>query len=108
MKISAEQPAIKFAKTRTVKTPNRAHQYDAGIDFYVPEFTAEFVDDLITKNPQLFDKPKTRSCCTNTSGMVSNGSIEYRYPLPMVSKVSSMMRALAPRYRPVSTTISGR
>lgn len=28
---------LKFAKTRKVKTPNRASSKDAGIDFYIPE-----------------------------------------------------------------------
>ena len=28
---------IKFLKVRDVKSPSRANEYDAGIDFYVPE-----------------------------------------------------------------------
>jgi dUTPase len=44
---------IKFLKTRDVKSPTRAHQNDAGIDFYVPEFTPEFVDLLKQKNPDI-------------------------------------------------------
>jgi len=44
---------IKFLKTRKVKSPNRANQYDAGIDFYVPEFTPEFVELLKQKNPHI-------------------------------------------------------
>lgn len=31
------QDTLKICKTRKVKTPSRAHQFDAGIDFYVPE-----------------------------------------------------------------------
>ena len=27
---------LRFCKIRDVKSPHRAHQYDAGIDFYVP------------------------------------------------------------------------
>lgn len=48
---------IKFLKTRKVKSPSRANQFDAGIDFYVPEFTEEFLKDLREKNPdiQIFD-----------------------------------------------------
>lgn len=42
---------IKFLKTREVKSPSRANRFDAGIDFYVPEFTTEFVNELQTKNP---------------------------------------------------------
>ena len=44
---------IKFLKTRTVKSPTRANYYDAGIDFYVPEFTPEFVEILKEKNHSL-------------------------------------------------------
>jgi deoxyuridine 5'-triphosphate nucleotidohydrolase len=46
---------IKFLKTREVKSPTRVNQTDAGIDFYVPEFTLEFLKDLFNKNPQLKD-----------------------------------------------------
>lgn len=42
---------IKFLKVREVKSPTRANKYDAGIDFYVPEFTPEFLKDLKAKNP---------------------------------------------------------
>jgi len=41
---------IKFLKTREVKSPTRANQTDAGIDFYVPEFTPIFIKDLASKN----------------------------------------------------------
>ena len=44
---------IKFLKTREVKSPSRANKYDAGIDFYVPEFTPEFIKILEEKNPDL-------------------------------------------------------
>ena len=43
--------SIKFLKTRPVKSPSRANKYDAGIDFYVPEFTLRFLEDLKQKNP---------------------------------------------------------
>ena len=42
---------IKFLKTRDVKSPNRANQFDAGIDFFVPEFTETFIKDTQEKNP---------------------------------------------------------
>ena len=45
---------IKFLKTREVKDPSRANKYDAGIDFYVPEFTHEFVNVLRLKNPDIY------------------------------------------------------
>jgi len=44
---------IKFLKIRKVKSPSRANFYDAGIDFYVPEFTDEFLKDLEEKNKNL-------------------------------------------------------
>lgn len=50
---------IKFLKIRNVKSPTRAYEFDAGIDFYVPEFNEQFVDDLYEKNPQLQDHPLT-------------------------------------------------
>ena len=49
---------IKFLKTREVKTPSRAYDFDAGIDLYVPRFDAKFVKDLKEKNSSLFNK-----CC---------------------------------------------
>jgi dUTPase len=45
---------IKFLKTRVVKSPSRANRFDAGIDFYVPEFTSDFVNDLKAKNPDVY------------------------------------------------------
>jgi dUTP pyrophosphatase len=45
---------IKFLKTRDVKSPSRANKYDAGIDFYVPEFTSEFIQVLKEKNPEIY------------------------------------------------------
>ena len=50
--IVGEKPAtIKFLKIRTVKSPTRANEYDAGIDFFVPEFDdSDFLKSLIDKN----------------------------------------------------------
>jgi dUTPase len=45
---------IKFLKTRDVKPPSRANKFDAGIDFFVPEFTNEYVDILKEKNPEIW------------------------------------------------------
>jgi dUTPase len=42
---------IKFLKIRDVKPPTRAYEFDAGIDFFVPEFTPKFIKDLKEKNP---------------------------------------------------------
>ena len=47
---------IKFLKIRDVKSPSRAYDFDAGIDFYVPTFDASFVKDLKEKNPTLWPK----------------------------------------------------
>ena len=44
---------IKFLKVRDVKSPSRANKLDAGIDFYVPELTDEFVKILREKNPHI-------------------------------------------------------
>ncbi len=43
-------PKIDFTKTRNVKEPNKANLNDAGTDFYVPEYDAMFLQDLIIKN----------------------------------------------------------
>jgi deoxyuridine 5'-triphosphate nucleotidohydrolase len=48
---------IKFLKTRNVKSPSRANKYDAGIDFYVPEFTEDFIIAMEQKNPDVFYMP---------------------------------------------------
>ena len=42
---------VKFLKTRDVKSPVRGTGEAAGIDFFVPNFSADFLVDLIKKNP---------------------------------------------------------
>ena len=37
---------IKFTKVRETQSPNRAHDTDAGIDFYCPSKSDEFIADL--------------------------------------------------------------
>jgi dUTP pyrophosphatase len=44
---------IQFLRTREVKSPSRANKHDAGIDFYVPEFTYDFLVLLKEKNPEI-------------------------------------------------------
>lgn len=44
---------IKFLKTRDVKSPSRANKYDAGIDFYVPKLTKEYIEVVKEKNPNI-------------------------------------------------------
>jgi len=56
---------IKFLKTRDVKSPSRNNQYDAGIDFYVPKFTKEFIEVLKNKNESIF---KIESNCFGSIG----------------------------------------
>jgi dUTP pyrophosphatase len=41
---------MKFAKTLKVKSPSRGTSRSAGIDFYIPEFSEEFVKQLAEKN----------------------------------------------------------
>ena len=41
---------IEFTKIREVKSPSRANKHDAGIDFYIPELSDNFYNDLIEKN----------------------------------------------------------
>jgi dUTPase len=53
---------IKFLKVRKVKSPSRAYEFDAGIDFYVPEFTKQFVKDLKDKNQLIFGPDRTNHC----------------------------------------------
>lgn len=37
---------LKFARTRDVSAPTRGHPTDAGIDFYMPKLTPEFINVL--------------------------------------------------------------
>jgi len=45
---------IQFLKIRKVKSPERAHLTDAGIDFYVPELNMDFIKLLQEKNPTIY------------------------------------------------------
>lgn len=44
-----------YARTRQVKNPERGTSRSAGIDFFMPKFTRNFLDDLISKNPNYSD-----------------------------------------------------
>jgi dUTPase len=61
---------IKFLKIREVKDPVRAHSTDAGIDFFVPKFTPEFIKDFKEKNSSLCTTTYTDTgvvyCTANT------------------------------------------
>lgn len=50
MNLNNIDPTIQFVRTRDVKMPNRANLNDAGIDFYVPEYTPEFLSKLEDDN----------------------------------------------------------
>ena len=44
---------MKFSKVLKVKSPNRGHATDAGIDFFIPDFTEEFISQLKEKNSHI-------------------------------------------------------
>jgi len=55
-------PALQFYLMRDVKMPERAWKA-AGIDFFVPKFTEEFLHDLVEKSkagwdPKIFNNPE--------------------------------------------------
>jgi dUTPase len=64
---------IKFLKTRDVKTPTRANKYDAGIDFYIPEFTPEFIQLLQEKNPEIYITDKFIVLASNERVLIPSG-----------------------------------
>jgi dUTPase len=41
---------MRLSLTRNVKCPERAHSNDAGIDFFIPTFDEQFLNDLKDKN----------------------------------------------------------
>lgn len=44
---------LKFLKIRDVKSPARGTAEAAGIDFFVPNYNAQFEDDFKAKNPKI-------------------------------------------------------
>lgn len=42
-----------YSKVRDVKSPTRGTSVAAGIDFYVPKFNNQFIEDLSKKNPNI-------------------------------------------------------
>ena len=89
MAVLKPQPPIKFLKVREVKSPTRAYDLDAGIDFYVPKFKKEFIKDLKDKNPLVFGEPENlytgayHKTTTNTGTITfqGNSSAEVKYEL---------------------------
>jgi dUTP pyrophosphatase len=74
-----DKEVIKFYKTREVISPYRAYPNDAGIDFFVPKFTKEFITDLKAKNPFLNSEPiNTNSYNGELSLNGNSGTVTYR------------------------------
>jgi len=55
-----------FTKTRNVKNPYRANPTDAGIDFFIPEYSEEFANEII-------DKSMSKISITETSIIMKPG-----------------------------------
>ena len=68
---------ITFTKIRNVKSPNRAFDGTAaGTDFFIPEYSPEFYNDLVAKNEKgHFDLAVTPSCTSMTMTIVPGGRI---------------------------------
>jgi len=66
---------IKFAQTRFGKKPERAHSTDAGIDFFIPVFTSDFIKDLIDKNQYLLNREGYNGAHTTVSCYPSTTSL---------------------------------
>lgn len=67
---------IKFFISRKVTPPSRAFNYDAGIDFFVPEFNSSFITDLLKKNDFLRKKSfiHTSALCISDNRVASENS----------------------------------
>lgn len=63
-----------FCKTRAVKSPERAHFNDAGMDLFVPEFNPRFVRDFNEINA---DNP----CYVTESGIIVPPGASVRIPM---------------------------
>ena len=44
---------LKFKKILPVQSPQRANYTDAGIDFFVPDYTPQFAEEFVEKNKSL-------------------------------------------------------
>jgi dUTPase len=86
---------IKFLKIRDVKSPSRAHDFDAGIDFFVPTFDASFVKDLKEKNPIIWPKKEHYSgegCSMNSATITMAGFLPAGYSSELGVKVKYDLR----------------
>lgn len=82
---TSQEPYIKFLKTREVKSPTRANTFDAGIDFYIPKFTSEFLKILKEKNPEI---------TINDAGIYLNEGQRVLIPSGIHCQMNSPYRAL--------------
>jgi len=62
-----------FSKVRNVKSPVRGTKKSAGIDFFVPVFSQEFVNDLKRKNDNLILEGNRIILNPNTSILIPSG-----------------------------------
>lgn len=70
---------IYFSKIRDVKTPTRGTTKSAGIDFYIPNYSGDFLEALFNKNPHLipFNNTKSISIIGRNDILIPSG-IKYR------------------------------
>lgn len=70
---------IKFYRQRKVDLPKRGHKHDAGIDFFVPTFDKQFIEDLKNKNPYLFNimEDNKSQYVIHTHGSLTISNSEY-------------------------------
>jgi dUTP pyrophosphatase len=72
---------MKFSRVRNVKPVNRANAKDAGMDFYIPEFSEEFIKDLENKNPkQVWDYTNSELMIEPGGSLLIPSGIKVRLP----------------------------
>ena len=64
---------MKFMKIREVQTPERATELASGIDFFIPDFSAQFIYDLRSKNDNLQYEQSAIHLQPNTSILIPMG-----------------------------------
>jgi dUTP pyrophosphatase len=77
---------MKFTKTRKVKSPQRGLSTDAGIDFYVPEFTDDLLQHI--KDKSLSDVT-IKTTKDNDTVLVFSPGDNYLIPLGVKVQVAS-------------------
>lgn len=71
---------VQFTKIRDVKSPNRAHSTDAGTDFFIPNYSKEFIKDLLAKNVDNYITMKQRTD--------ENGETFYEFTIPSHEQIN--------------------